>query len=156
MKHIKKFTESVTEYYYEINEPKWNSDQSERITFNKKDVDTITSVLDLNVLSVFGKELPYGWKKWNDFEFKEKYYMMDCFNLRFPDWERIVGNRQIVLMNISKLNDEWYTTRIIYHKRNNVQTIGSGMANHISIEEKYCRCDQLEGLLKLLGDENLL
>lgn len=127
-------------YYFIIESPEYSKARRNLIPFDKRDIDTITKLsYSLNLDDVlYGKENSYG----GNYNFKKHIYPNETNLIRLAG----VGldEYDFGYAYIYKNEDEWYYTA--------ASKIGSK-------REKLYKCDQLDGLIKLMEfifDENII
>ena len=127
MRYIKLY-EEINEYYYKISESEADKILNDMINISLTDnqLEILQDIIDDNNLKI------------NTIQVVNNYYDMKNINILLIN---TVGNQQnFDYIKIFGLNDEWFVVKII-------------LTLEFLVEDtRYYKCDQFEGLIKLLKD----
>ena len=130
MKWIKLFEYFQNDFYEKIDGVDiWHNELKNITNIKSSIIHTIEKRLKKDyIFNIDGPSGPQFWK-------------MKC---GYPDFLQIIPSKEsknsLLFINIFETNDEWYLIKIVYTKESDI----------------LYKCDQLDGLLKLLGDFGII
>ena len=135
MKYLKRFNESNQEFYYQVDGI--NKDNKRRISMDR----SIISQIESRLLPIFYIKPELYMTNPNDRYFFEP-------PMKFDDIYASIYYTGDFYVDIFPLDDEYFDVEILDTR---LEQYGKTRFNSV-----YYRCDQLEGLLKFLKDENII